>query len=233
VTIVTSEVRLTSGSVTLPRVNLLPPEIAEGRAFRRIQMGLGCAVLAAVGVVGMLYVSAAQGVSSARSDLATATKQNAQLQLDTAKYNDVTAVYARANAAQNMLQSAMGDEVRYSQLLNDLSLSVPSNVWLKNIAYVQTPPASPAGATGTAAATPTAPHALTPIGTFTATAVAFSYDDVAVWLESISGLKAYANPYFSSSSESLLGTRKIVDFSSTAVVTSAAQSGRYNKPAGG
>ena len=71
------------------------------------------------------------------------------------------------------------------------------------------------------------------IGTFTATGIGFSHDDVAVWLESIAGQKTYTNPYFSNSTEALLGTRKVVNFTSTASITSAALSNIYTKPAGG
>ena len=38
---------------SLPRVNLLPPEIAETARMRRIQMGLGCAVLGTVTAVAL------------------------------------------------------------------------------------------------------------------------------------------------------------------------------------
>ena len=213
---------------SLPRVNLLPPEIAESRRLRRIQLGLGGAVLGAVGIVALLYVAASSSVSSAQSDLDAANAKNTALQSQTAQYSAVTAVYARAAAAQAMLTQAMGEEVRYSQFLNDLSLSVPDNVWVKNVAFAQTP--------GTSAAAPGAgATALTPagIGTVTFTGVGFKHDDVAVWLESLSSQKGYANPYFSSSTEALLGTRKTVNFTSTVALTAAAYSGRYTKPAGG
>jgi hypothetical protein len=67
----------------------------------------------------------------------------------------------------------------------------------------------------------------------TFTGVGFKHDDVAVWLESLASQKGYANPYFSTSTEALLGTRKTVNFTSTATLTPAAYSGRYSKPAGG
>jgi Tfp pilus assembly protein PilN len=206
---------------SLPRVNLLPPEIAETRRFRRIQLGLGGAVLGAVGIVALLYVMASSSVSSAQEDVDSANAQHSSLQAETAKYRDVTAVYERAAAAQAMLTQAMGEEVRYSQLMNDLSLSVPETVWLKNLTFAQTAPA---------AATP---GATLGIGTITVTGVGFSHDDVAVWLESLAGQKSYANPYFSSSTEVLLGNRKTVNFTSNAILTPAAYSGRYTKPAGG
>jgi Tfp pilus assembly protein PilN len=208
---------------SLPRVNLLPPEIAETRRFRRIQMGLGAALLGAVGLVALLYVVASNSVSSAQDDLDAANATHTSLQAETVKYRDVTAVYARAAAAQAMLTQAMGEEVRYSQFLNDLSLTVPEKVWLKNVTFAQT---AVAPAASGALATPG-------IGTVTFSGIGFSHDDVAVWLESLATQKGYTNPYFSSSVEALIGTRKTVTFSSTATITPAAYSGRYSKPAGG
>lgn len=215
---------------SLPRVNLLPPEIAETRRFRRIQMGLGGAVLGAVGIVALLYVAASSSVTSAQEEVDSANATNASLQAETAKYRDVTAVYARAAAAEAMLTQAMGEEVRYSQFMNDLSLTVPEKVWLKNVTFAQTSAAAPTTAAASAAASP---FAAAGIGTVTFTGVGFSHDDVALWLESLASQKGYANPYFSSSVEALLGTRKTVNFTSTATLTPAAYSGRYSKPAGG
>ena len=225
-TVLSSETRLIGGGTALlPRVNLLPPEIAEKRAFRRIQTGLGAAGVATLGVVGLLYLSAAHGVSSANADLSSAKSQNTTLQTEVAGYRNVTAVYAAAAAAQGQLTTAMGDEIRYSQLLNDLALSVPSTVWLKSVSYTQATSVAPAGRS-------TATPAIG-VGTFTVTGVGFSHDDVAIWLDSIASLKTYSNPYFSNSTEALLGSRKTANFTSTANLTSAALSGRYNKPVGG
>jgi Tfp pilus assembly protein PilN len=211
---------------SLPRVNLLPPEIAETRRFRRIQLGLAGAVVGAVGIVALLYVGASSSVSSAQGDLDNANAKSTSLTAETAKYRDVTAVYARAAAAQAMLTQAMGEEVLYSRFMSDLSLSMPENVWLKNVNFTQTTAATPAAATGAGLMTPG-------IGTVTFTGIGFKHDDVAVWLESLASQKGYANPYFGSSTEALLGTRKIVNFTSTTTLTPAAYSGNYSKPAGG
>jgi Tfp pilus assembly protein PilN len=209
---------------TLPRVNLLPPEIAETRRFKRIQVGLGATVAGAVGIVALLYISASSGVSGAQDKLDAETAKASSLQAQSAKYAGVTAVYARADAAQAMLTSAMGEEVRYSQLLNDLSLSVPSNVWIKNLVFSQTPPTATGGAPAAG------------IGTLSVTGVGFNHDDVAVWLESLADQnngKTYVDPYFSNSTEALLGTRKTVNFTSTATLTPNAYSHRYDRPVGG
>ncbi len=224
------QLRLLGGDTfALPQVNLLPPEIAEKAVFRRVQLGLGAAVVTALGVVGLLYLSAASSATSAQGDLDTATASGQVLQAQSAKYSEVTGVYARAAAAQTQLGTAMGDEVRYSQLLNDLSLSIPTNVWIKNLSYTSgAAPAAGAAATATTAV----PGATPGIGTLNVTGVAFSHDDVAVWLESIGSQKTYVNPYFASSTEALIGTRKVVNFTSTATVTAVARSGRYSTPTG-
>jgi Tfp pilus assembly protein PilN len=214
----------------MPRVNLLPPEIAEKAMLRKVQMGLGAGVVAAVGVVGLLFASASHGVSSAQDSVDQATAQGTKLQAETAKYNNVTAVYDAAAAARAQLVTAMGQEVRYSQLLHDLSLSVPSTVWLKSLSYTQTPPAA-AAATGTAGAAAPVSSA---IGTVSFQGVGFDHDDLALWLESVAAQKNYANTYFSNSTEGLLGTSKVVvNFATTADLTPAALSGRYLKPLGG
>jgi Tfp pilus assembly protein PilN len=232
VTIVTSEARLGMTTAQMPRVNLLPPEIAEKALMRKVQVGLGTCVLAAVGVVGLLTVSAAHGVSSAQSSVTDASAKGASLQAQTAKYSNVTAVYNQARAAQAQLTTAMGAEVRYSQMMHDLSLVVPSSVWLKNLTYSQTPPsggAAAAATTTTTAATATAAAPVGPIGTVSFQGIGFDHDDLALWLEAVAGLKTYTNVYFSNSSETLLGSRKTVNFSSSADITPAAYSGRYTK----
>lgn len=210
-----------TGVVALPKVNLLPPEIAEAARFRKVQMGLGGGVLAAVGVVAMLYVGASGSLSEANTELQSSQATGTQLQAETAKYRDVTAVYAQAAAAEAMLTSAMGQEVRYSQFLNDLSLTVPENVWIKDVTFAQTAVAPGVGATEPG------------IGTVTFNGVGFKHDDVAVWLESLAKQKGYADPYFSNSTEALVGTRTTVNFTSTVTLTSDALSKRYTAPAGG
>jgi len=210
-----------TGLPVLPRVNLLPPEIAETARFRRITYGLGGGLLGALGIVALLYVGAVAAVNDANTELETATATGASLRVETAKYADVEAVYARAAAAQAMLTSAMGEEVRYSQFMNDLSLTVPANVWVKNVTFAQAPVPAALGST------------VPGIGTVTFTGVGFKHDDVAVWLESLAKQKGYVNPYFTNSTKALLGNRDTVNFTSTVTMTADALSGRYTTPQGG
>jgi Tfp pilus assembly protein PilN len=215
----------------LPRVNLMPPEIAEAARFRRFQLAMGGAVVAAVAIVGALFVHEHSQVSGAQAQLDAAQARHAVLQNQLTSLQNVKQTYADVAMKQQLLSEAMGDEIRWSYYLTDLSLKVPDNVWLTNITAASGPGAASGGTTPAAApGTPGAPAA--PVANLTFSGVAFAHDDVATWLDMLAQEKGFANPYFSNSAESAIGAKKTVDFSSTVDVTAAAESGRYSKPAG-
>ncbi|MGN6331121.1 MAG: PilN domain-containing protein [Motilibacteraceae bacterium] len=217
-------------TAALPRVNLLPPEIAEAVRLRKVKAGLGAVVVGAVAVVGLLYVQATGAVNDAQDQVAAAQARTTQINAETAKYSDVPRVYAQVAAAQAQLEQAMGQEVRWSYYLNDLSLTIPPHVWLTQLQVTTN--------NGAAGATPAAAGAAasltTPgIGSVKFSGVAYSHNDVAAWLDALAKQKGYADAYFSKSEEdpdSL--SRPTVKFDSTVTVTSDALSGRYTQKAG-
>lgn len=220
--------RTASDLPALPRVNLLPPEIGERRHLKNVQLGLGAAVVVACGIVGALYVLAGASVSSATEQVTAADADHGRLVQQTATYDEVRGVYAKAAAAQATLGRAMGQEVRYSLLLDELSRQVPDHVFLKTITFTQTDlGAAPVGLPGAPGGTGIG------IGTVTATGLAYEHDDVARWLDALGATPTYAGAYLSSSAESLLGKRKVVDWSSSATLQPTALSGRFTKPVGG
>ncbi len=212
------ETRLAGGLSTLPRVNLLPPEIAEQARFKKIQSGLVGVLVLAVAGVGFLYVGATGSVSDAQGTLETSQATGGQLTTQVAGFSSVTETYAKAAAAQAMLSEAMGQEVRYSRFLNDLSLTIPENVWLKDATFTQAVPAAAAD-----------PATAGSVGTVTFSGTAFVQNDVAVWLEKLATQDGFANPYLSSATGALIGDKPTVDWSTTVVLTPAALSNRYTK----
>ena len=209
----------------VPRVNLLPAEIAEAAKFRRFQFAMGGAIAAAVVVVGALYVHGQSSVRSAQDELDSAQAQQVTLQHTLTSLRGVQDVYAQVAAKQAMLTQAMGQEIRWSRYLADLSLRVPDKVWLTSIAATETAPTA-------APAVPVAPGTVTGIGNITFAGVAFSHDDVATWLDVLAKERGFANAYFSNSTESQIGPRTVVNYSSSVVLTDDAKSGRFATPAG-
>jgi Tfp pilus assembly protein PilN len=215
----------------MPRVNLMPPEIAEAARFRRLQFAMGGAVVAAVAIVGALYVNAHSGVKAAESDLESAKAESVSLNSQLASLQSVQDVYTQVAQRQAMLQQAMGGEVRWSYYLTDLSLKVPDDVWLTDLEAQQTDLGFSAG-TAPVAAAPLGTVGTPTIATITYSGVAFAHDDVATWLDALAKEKGFVDPYFTNSTESFIGPKKTVKFTGPVGVTDEAKSNRYSKPAG-
>ena len=214
---------------TLPRVNLLPPEIEQAQRLKKLQVGLGIGVLAAVAAVAGLTVMAAGQVSSAQSDLDAAKAQESSLNAEVATYAEVPLVFAQVDAAEAQLSQAMGQEVRWSYFLNDLSLRIPSKVWLTEMVVTQTvDPAAPAAVTTTGADQ----YLKAGLGQVTFTGRGSSHNDVAAWLNALAKQKGLTQPYFTSSTKEPIGDTDAVTFSSQATITEEALSKRYTDKAG-
>lgn len=221
----------TAKTGTLAVVNLLPPEIYEAARFRRLQFALAGVGLGAVAIVGGLTYQAHHSVSAANAQLAAANAQKQSLQSQQNGLQSVRDVYNQVAAKKAMLSRAMGNEVRWSGYLTDLSLRIPANVWLTNVSATESVP----GVTGSAApaAANSSPLLQGGIGTVQFSGVAFSHDDVATWLDALAKEKGFTNVYFSSSTKGTIGPRQVVNYVSQVTLSPAALSGRYSNPVGG
>jgi Tfp pilus assembly protein PilN len=212
----------------LPRVNLLPPEIAEAAKVARTKRALVGLIVAVLALLGLAFVWASSQVSAAQSDLDAATTENAQLQAQAAQYAAVPEVNAELATAQTNLTTAMAPEVRVSFLMNDLSLTIPSSVRLTTmtIGVGPTDAAVQAASTAALAAGLPAPDLA---GSVSYQGKATSMDAVASWLASFNKQVAYQTPYLSTATknEEADTVGKVFNFNSTAELTSAAKSNRY------
>ncbi|MFL6137823.1 MAG: PilN domain-containing protein [Frankiaceae bacterium] len=217
----------------LPRVNLLPPEIADARRFKRVQMALGGAVALAVLAVGGLYYQAHSGVSAANDDVTRAQQEGTSLQHELTTYQNVTAVKSQVETAEGYLHQAMGPQVLWSHYLSDLTLTLPGNVWLTTmqINLVGQAGASSGSSQGVQGALPAADA----IGAVELQGSALSQRDVAAVLASIAKEKGFNNSYLTKSVEAVItnSTKKVANFDVTVNVTMKALSGRYLTPMAG
>jgi Tfp pilus assembly protein PilN len=212
----------------LPRVNLLPPEIEQARRFKKVQLGLGAGVLGAVAVVGALTVLATASVGTAQEDLDASKAEGVTLQGQVAKYADVPVVAAKVDAAQAQLALAMGQEVRWSYFLNDLSLTVPGKVWLTSVNVVQNVDTASVPAVVSGAGT----TYLTPgIASVTFAGTAYKHSDVASWLDALARQKGVSQPYFTNSTKQEIAGEDAVTFASQATVTDDLLSHRWTQKA--
>ncbi len=223
--------RIAPVTASLPRVNLLPPEIIEDRRLERAKMGMVAVLLLAVASVGAGYTSQAEGLTSAQTRIDTAKKDGDKLRAEQSRYAGVPGVQAALSARQDELVKAMGREIRWSQVLGELSTSMPPRVWLGTIAASQSTPDGVAPATGGAAAGTAgaagAPGAAAGLGTVTFTGTAVEINDVAAWLEVLAAQPRYANATLTSARQVEIGTTKVYSFTSTVTLTESAASQRF------
>jgi Tfp pilus assembly protein PilN len=177
------------------------------------------AVVLALIIVVLLYLHAHSSVTSAQDSLTQAQDQQTQLQTKLDSLAPVRQTFADVQAKQALLTEGMGNEVRWSYVLNDLSLRMPSNVFLVSLSVTET--------AGPGTAPPAAGSAPVQIGSITFGSVGLRHDDVAAWLDALAKEKGFYSPLFTSSVESAAGTRGYVSFGSSAELMSNLLSNRY------
>lgn len=213
------------------RADLLPPQVAMLEQVRKAKRIAASMVTAAVAVNAGLWVMAELDANSAQQQLAQVEAETAQLNVQMAQYAQVPKVFAAAALAQESLAAAMGREVRWAFLLNQLSFSTPPGVTLLSITGQVY---EPAGSTGTETGTDSSGNPALPVisnvGSMTFSGTAISFDSVASWLDSLEKIKDYTYPFLTDASAEE-GTN--VKFTSSARLTDLALSGRYStKPEG-
>lgn len=210
-------------TAALPKVNLLPTEISEGARFRNLQAALALVVVLALGIVGVLTYLASGEVSDAQQQVDAAQAQTVTLQHEVTSYAAVPKLKAQVDLANAQLAQAMGQEVRYSFVLRDLSLSIPSSIYLTTLNVTQPldTPGSVAGAWGTTGLASVSFHGS-----------ASSLNDVAAWLDSLTKTKYYSDPYVTVAVRGDAKKDTPFQFDSTVLVTPSALTNRYAAKAG-
>jgi Tfp pilus assembly protein PilN len=180
----------------MPRVNLLPPEIAAAAKLKRLKAILALILLAVMVVVALGYLVVSSQVGSAEEDLAAVQAEAATLQAEKATYAEVPQVYAAVNTAQQNLATAMAPEIRWSFYLNDLSLTIPKSTRLTGMTAVNDAAAAQLSGDLSVAEG----GVVTPLGYPTMGSISFSgksedFDAVASWLQSLARQNGYLEPY--------------------------------------
>lgn len=219
----------------MPRVNLLPPEIAAAAKLKRLKLILGLLVLAAMVLVVLGYLFASSSIGAAEESLADAQADGAQLQADVATYAEVPQVLAEVDFAQANLETAMTPEIRWSFYLNDLSLTIPRSTRLVTMTAIND--AAAAQLSGTLSTTD---QVVTPLGEVSMGSITFTgrstdFDAVAAWLQSLAREKGYIEPSVQNVTKADAADSQgtYYDVESSTQLSLEASSGRYLEIANG
>jgi Tfp pilus assembly protein PilN len=200
------------------QINLLPPEISQRRRAREITLLIGAAGLALVAVLVLVFLVQTARLAGERGKLEDARKQNAALQRQVSALQAQATLELTLKNKQQLLVQLTQNEVRWSVLLNDISLVIPTDVWLTNFSgAVQAQP----GATVTGNV---------PIGTISLGGSTFTHLDVAKWLSRLAVVREFTFPYLTLSAKSGTGGQEIVTFNSSVELSTGAL--RRNQPGG-
>ncbi len=187
-----------TSAAAFPRVNLMPDEIAEEARVRRAKLVLAGAAVVSVGAVGALFMMAGNDVNSAQEALDQAAARGTVLAAEVGQYSDVPAARADLASAQSQQYLAMGGEVRWSFLLNNLSLTLPRGTSLTEFKGLIDGVAPTPAAAGTATGTPTSQVSIlgkAAIGEIQYAGEARGYTDVASLLDVLAKQKTLVDPY--------------------------------------
>lgn len=219
---------------TVPKVNLLPPEIFEVRRFRRVRQGLGVAILAVVAGAALATYWAQTEVDAARTDLDTAQSEVTTLQREQVKYAEAPRTIAQVEAAETARATAMTNDVLWHRFLSNVASVTPDGVDIQsmNVALAAATAAQPGQPAAAATAAPLTPVG---IGSVTAEGEATSYGRVASWLDSVvraNGLDSSTLTTATLKDASGTAEDSPVTFGSGAIVTPKLLSHRYDRKAG-
>jgi type IV pilus assembly protein PilM len=197
------------------RISLMPKELLVARRHRQ-QAGLavvGVGALAAV-LIAVSGVRAVQ-VSQAHHSVTKAQATVSSLMAQKATFNDVATVYSQLQTRQQLYITAVGRDVDWVSLLNQITAAMPADVTITTFSAQR--PAVAAGGQAVAGS---------PDGTVTFTATAKGgHESVANWLRSLATIPGLQNAWVASSNETA-SPAKPVTFNSDAQVTPAAESNR-------
>jgi Tfp pilus assembly protein PilN len=209
---------------TVPRVNLLPPEILEGRRFRRARLMLAATVGVTIALAVLAAVWAQHQVGVANRELAVVTTRTAQLQAQEHMYAEVPRVLAQVDAAKSARETVMAKDVLWYRFLDELAVATPTTVWLGTLDLTL---ADASGGPATDALTRPG------LGEINVSGTATRYPDVAQWLTTVTTVNGMDVSRLQSAAlkEGDVGAAKIT-FTSTVTVTEDALSHRYDRKAG-
>lgn len=174
-------------------INLLPEEIIKKRRLekRLIYFGLGAIVLALIMVVTFAGLNWKIGQEEVVLEEIKAEQQ--KINLEITKYKIYEERQAELQRRQGIFNTAMANEINWDKFLNEISMVIPSNVWLvsmnlngESIAYQ---------------------------------GYTFDFPSVAKWLIRLDEIKPLSNIWLGSASKTDLEGHEVIQFGSTSHLT--------------
>lgn len=198
----------------MTRINLLPPEIIQRQRARRQTAMVAAAGLLVIVLLAGFYVLQQIKLSGVEEDLAAQRAENAQLQEQVDELSRFDEIVSQIDQKEQLLARLLENEVRWSGVLRDLSLVIPSTAWLTTMTATVVDPV-------TTGALPPVPGVGTAdlIGTIAFQGDADRHPTVAEWLTALEKIRGFLNPWITQSTQIELEGIPLVQFTSSVDLT--------------
>jgi Tfp pilus assembly protein PilN len=207
----------------VPKVNLLPAEIAQARRLAGLKRVLAGGVVAVALLCAGGTVWAQAGASAAQDELDAVQARADVLRAEQARYAAVPKLLNLIQSAGAAREQAMSQDVLWYGFLSDLSVTTPKGVTLNGLQVALDKPT-----------VATDPLVKPGIGTVTFTGSAQRFPDVAAWLDAVARMHGLDGSTLQSATrEDPSGGKpsEAVNFTTTVTVTSKALTHRYDRKA--
>ena len=213
-----------------PSVNLLPPETRERQKTRRTTTIVVATGVAAIAILGLLFVMESSHVSSLRTQVTTQAATNATLQAEATKLQPYETMQQSVQGRQQLVDSALAGDIDWSNVLHELSAAIPSQAWFTSVAGTSAG-ASASGQVATAVPTTgTTVPATGIVGSLTFQGDALDTDTLSSFLIRLQREPGWVNAWMSTAAKSAVGSTPVWSFTSSVDLTSDALSRRGGGP---
>jgi Tfp pilus assembly protein PilN len=179
------------------QVNLLPPELRARQKTKQLTTLIVGGGVAAVVLLLAFWFLQGQKLADVNDQIAAQNLTNSGLQTQIEQQQQYQQLQEQAAAQQQLLTEAFAGEVSFSEMLLDLSRTIPSDAYLDSFNAQLAPPV-------VAGAVPTTTTNF--VGSFSAGGAAAGFESLASWLTRLESVKGWVNPWLSSATETAPNT---------------------------
>jgi Tfp pilus assembly protein PilN len=196
------------------RINLLPPEIRERQRARRRTAAVVLVGIIVLAALGAFYVLQVMRLADVQEDLEAQQQRNNELRQEIAQLQRFAELQQELQDTRDLLNTLLADRILWSGVLRDVSLVIPSEMWLSGLTGTATGAEAGTTTTTTTIAAPTVPGGGL-VGQITFNGFAFEHRDVALWLSRLEDVRGFVNPWLSNSQKTLIGLTEVVQFTNS------------------
>lgn len=196
----------------MTRIDLIPPELVEKHQARRIigMIAIGAGVIFAILIFVYIFTLGRILVATDRVDQISAENKKVQVYITKLKpYSERKTIL---DDRKTIIDTIVTDQVLWSSVLNDISMVIPNDIWLKSVKMDIAPIlTAKTSASATSSATLKAP--ITIVGN------AFNHAAVARWLVHLGEINQFRDVWLDYATEQTLAATATTGTSAAAAPT--------------